>query len=287
MSRELIEKNRSDEEWKEKIELWKRTYMKGASDDEMLLFESVCKRTGLSPELRQIHAIPREDWETKKITYTLQVSIDGYRLMADRTGKYAPGREPTFTYNKEGKLVSATSYVKKMTADGTWHEVAATAFYNEYVQTFKNRKTGEYEPTKFWKNSEHNQLSKCAEALALRKGFPGDLSNIYTFDEMAQAKNYEEEKKPQEIEERTAAKAPSMEEELAAFKDRFKPIENLDHDLTDFLMYITSKSKKFSHQEIVRQALESPEKFAKSYLKWTEEKTEETQHMNLEQATLV
>ena len=78
-----------------------------------------------------------------------------------------------------------------------------------------------------------------------------------------------------------------MEEELAAFKARFQPIENMDYDLTDFLKYIGSKSKKFSMQEVIRQANESPEKFSKSYLKWTEEKTEENQHMNLEQATLV
>lgn len=30
---------------------------------------------------------------------------------------------------EKGKLISSTAYVKKQTADGTWHEVAATAFF--------------------------------------------------------------------------------------------------------------------------------------------------------------
>jgi len=169
------------------VDLIKDMYFKGSSDSEFMMFMHVCKKTGLDPAMRQIFPVKRWDNKLNKETMTIQTGIDGYRLIAERTGRYAPGREPTYQYEGNGKLISATSYVKKQTADGTWHEIAATAFYDEYVQTFLDKKSGVKKPTQFWQNMQHNQLAKCAEALALRKAFPGDLSGIYTKEEMAQA----------------------------------------------------------------------------------------------------
>ena len=196
-------------------DLIKDMYFKGSSDQEFMMFLHVCKKTGLDPAMRQIFPVKRWDNKTGKETMTIQTGIDGYRLIAERTGRYAPGREPTYQYDN-GKLVSATAYVKKQTQDGTWHEIASTAFYDEYVQTFLDKKTGQKKPTQFWQNMQHNQLAKCAEALALRKAFPGDLSGIYTEDEMMQAKvqesDFVQESTPK-IEEKAIEKITSEEAE--------------------------------------------------------------------------
>lgn len=159
-----------------KLALLKSTICKGATDDEFELFLHACQRTGLDPFMKQIYAVKRYD------SMTIQTGIDGYRLIAERTGKYSPGREPTYQYDESGNIISATAYLKKMTADGTWHEIASTAFFKEYCQ-----KTKEGKLNKFWIQFGHVMIAKCAEALALRKAFPGDLSGIYTKEEMQQS----------------------------------------------------------------------------------------------------
>jgi phage recombination protein Bet len=189
-----------------KRDLIKSVFFKGCSNDEVELFLHVCKKTGLDPMMKQIYPVKRWSSAEKKEVMTCQTSIDGFRLIAERTGRYSPGRESTYTYDKDGNLMSATSYVKKMTSDGTWHEVAATAFFDEYAQKNKEGKL-----TQFWERMQHVMLAKCAEALALRKAFPADLSGIYTSDEMGQAHN---EVKAHPVVEQPALITPQQADEI-------------------------------------------------------------------------
>lgn len=151
----------------------KNLLCKGITDDELYIFTEVCKRCKLDPFARQIYAVKRGG------QMTIQTSIDGLRLIAERSKQYMPGPEPTYTYNKNNILLSVTAYVKKLAADGSWHIIAATAFFDEYVQP----------SSPIWKKMPRCMLAKCAESLAIRKGFPADCSGIYTEEEMEQAEN--------------------------------------------------------------------------------------------------
>ena len=108
------------------IETIKKMYCKNCTDDEIKVFIHACNRTGLDPFMRQIYAIKRGS------NLTIQTGIDGFRLIAERTGNYSPGRESTIVYDDKGKILSATAYIKKRTSDQVWHEVAATAYMDEY-----------------------------------------------------------------------------------------------------------------------------------------------------------
>lgn len=225
---------------KDKIELLKRTFCKGATNDELELFIHACNRMNLDPFMRQIHAVKR--WSDGKEVMTIQTGIDGYRLIAERTGKYLPGKECTFAY-KDNKVFSATAFVKKLGSDSQWHEIGHTVYWDEYVG---KKKDGS--PTGMWRDKPHVMLGKCAEAGVLRKAFPAELSGVYTKEEMEQADIDTGEilKKPpvQFVEELISDEEAQELEVLLANEDRqyrdqlmkfYTDSRKLEHPMTNFI----------------------------------------------------
>ena len=159
----------------DEIKLIKQQIAPGTTDSELKLFLYQCKRTGLDPLVRQIYAIRRGD------KMTIQTSIDGFRVIAERSKKYAGQDEPEFAYNPDGSLLSCKVRVYRWRLGQRYQASVGVAFWNEYVQAYNGKPSG------LWAKMPHTMLSKVAEALALRKAFPQDLSGIYTADEMNQA----------------------------------------------------------------------------------------------------
>ncbi len=160
----------------EQINLIKQTVAKGVTDFELKLFLYQAQRTGLDPLSKQIHAIKRHNNKTDKDEMSIQTGIDGYRLIADRTGQYAGSDDPVF--DDEINPQKATVTVWKLVAE-TKCSFSASARWKEY---YPGDKQGF-----MWKTKPCIMLGKCAEALALRKAFPQELSGVYTHEEMAQA----------------------------------------------------------------------------------------------------
>ena len=161
----------------EQVQLIKDTVAKGATDNELKLFLYQANKTGLDPLAKQIYCIRR--WSTSINGYqmTIQTGIDGYRLIADRTGLYAGNDDPVF--DEDGENIKAATVTVYKIVQGLRCPFTATARWSEY---YPGDKQG-----MMWKKMGHVMLGKCAEGLALRKAFPGDLSGIYTDAEMQQA----------------------------------------------------------------------------------------------------
>lgn len=172
---------------REKIELIKQTVAQGATDLELELFFHACKRTGLDPLMKQIYAVKRWDSKEKREKMTFQTGIDGYRLIADRTGRYAGSSDAEYVLGEDGFPDVAKVTVTKLVG-GVPCQFSSSARWAEYVQLSK-----EGHPTSMWKKMPFLMLAKCAEALALRKAFPAELSGVYTHEEMSQA---DEQKSP-------------------------------------------------------------------------------------------
>jgi phage recombination protein Bet len=172
----------------ERLELLTRTIAKGASADELALFAAVCDRTGLDPFARQIYLVPRWDSKLRAEVRQTQVSIDGARLVAQRSGEYA-GQTPVVWCGRDGAwrevwLADEPPAAARVGAyrRGFAEPVYATALWREYCPTDRDGN-----PTVMWRRMPALMLAKCSEALALRKAFPAELSGLYTAEEMAQA----------------------------------------------------------------------------------------------------
>jgi len=187
----------------------------GLSDKDLELLLHISDKTGLDILQKQIYAVPRGN------SSTIQTSIDGFRLIAERTGNYAPGKESVYEYDKDGNLSKATAYIKKRTEDGVWHDVAVTAFMSEYSAT-----------SPFWKKMPHVMLAKCAEAQALRKAFPDTLSGLYAEEEMAQADKPEQVMVSDKEIEELSSLIVETHTDINAFTDHYgiKAIEEMPMD---------------------------------------------------------
>jgi len=164
--------------------------VENATREDLAVFFHQAVRTGLDPFARQIYMIGR--WSKQGTKQTIQTGIDGYRLIARRAADRRNeqfGYEDTLWCGEDGQwrdvwLSKNPPAASKVTVLRGGERFSAVALFSEYAGTTKD---GAY--TQMWATKGVIMIAKCAEALALRKAFPQDLSGIYTAEEMAQADN--------------------------------------------------------------------------------------------------
>lgn len=183
------------------------------NEDEFNQFMHVSASLGLDPLRRQIYAFVFNKDKPDKRRMSIIVGIDGFRAVAKRSGEYRPDdrsarfvTDPDAISNERNPLglVSAEVTVYQF-AQGAWFPVTAIAFWDEFAPLKEggtweeNEKTGRnyfkgngifmLDPAKDnWRKMPRVMLSKCAEAQAIRRAWPEELSAVYADEEIDRAK---------------------------------------------------------------------------------------------------
>tara|TARA_R110000824_G_C15127686_1_gene668686 strand:+ start:356 stop:1270 length:915 start_codon:yes stop_codon:yes gene_type:complete len=156
------------------LELVRSTVAKNATTEQLELYLYDCERQGVHPLDRLLHCTIRGG------KYVPITSIDLMRSRAAETGEYAGQDDAAITWDTSGDAPcpqSATVTVYRI-VQGLRVAFVATARWAEY-------KPDNY--AGLWDKMPTVMLSKCAEALALRKGFPTQLAGLYEQAELDQA----------------------------------------------------------------------------------------------------
>lgn len=186
------------------LDLIRRTVAKDTTADEFDMFVQVCRRVGLDPFRKQIYCLVYNKDNEQRRSVSFITSIDGLRSIASRSGRYRPDQgEPEYTYRDDLKdpatnplgLEKAVVTVWQMDDAGGWHPIKGVAYWDEFAPLQdewegprgQRQKTGRKTLTGKWPQMPRLMLAKCAEAQALRKGWPEDLSGLHAPEEMDQA----------------------------------------------------------------------------------------------------
>lgn len=152
-----------------------------ATPTELELFLTVCQRTRLDPFSKQIYGIKRKVWDKDANQtverLTIQISVDGLRTLAQRSGEYQGQTMPEFCgedgkwrdtwFSKDYPFASRVGVWRK----GFREPLYGVAYWSEYAQVKKDGKL-----TAMWESMPTTMLAKCAESQALRKAFPHETA---------------------------------------------------------------------------------------------------------------
>lgn len=190
------------------LDLIKRTVASDTNAAEFDLFIAVAQRSGLDPFRKQVSALVFNKTKPDKRRMAIVTTIDGLRTIAARSLRYRPDEEePDFT--TDSALTSPTNPLGLERArvrihirddnGGEWRPVTGVAYWDEFApisdewgegEDGRRRPTGKktLDTSGNWGRMPRLMLAKCAEAQALRKAFPEDLSGLYEASEFDQAK---------------------------------------------------------------------------------------------------
>jgi phage recombination protein Bet len=161
----------------------------GARLESVELVLRYCRARGLDPMLKPVHIVPmwvKEAGSNDKGSMR-DVPLPGialYRIQAARSGEYGGKSEPEFgpevTENLGGQEVTFPLWCKVTVRRGNAQFTAKEYWLENYATAGRDTE----KPNAMWLKRRHGQISKVAEAQALRMAFPEMTGSDPTAEEM-------------------------------------------------------------------------------------------------------
>ena len=162
----------------------------GASSASIKMVLGYCKAASLDPMQKPVHIVPMWDSKAGAMRDVIMPGVGLHRTQAARSGECAGVSEPDFgpdtTETLGGQSITFPAWcrvtVKRRLPTGEVVEFTAKEFWKENYAV-KGGKEKSIAPNAMWTKRPYGQISKCAEAQALRKAFP-EVGSQPTADEM-------------------------------------------------------------------------------------------------------
>jgi phage recombination protein Bet len=172
----------------ELIDVLQSSLYPGANTNSIKLVMGYCRAAGLDPMQKPVHIVPMWDKNTQGMRDVIMPGVNLYRTQAMRSGECAGVSEPEFGPDVTAKLAGIdVTYpkwcrvtVKRRLPTGEVSDFTAIEFWLENYATAGKDSNA---PNAMWKKRPYGQISKCAEAQALRKAFP-EIAAQPTAEEM-------------------------------------------------------------------------------------------------------
>lgn len=187
------------------------------------VFSRVCKEKSLSPFSKQIHLTRYNTKDGPK--YTIIVGIDGYRSIASRTGLHAGTDDAKFDLLPDGSFKTAAQLAteRRLPVSATvtaWKVVANQRVSFTHTAVFAEFSTGQQK----WQSMPIQMIAKCAEAFALKKGWPDELSGLHVEEEIGAFEDKQIAATPGRVVEQ-----PLTDKEQDRWQDTVDALTNMDY----------------------------------------------------------
>ena len=183
------------------LALVRRTVARACSDAEFDEFMAVALQCGLDPMRRQIAPLIVNGSDIDRRRMIPWATIDGLRVIAARQGDYRPMESPPLLELDPERIDAARNPLGLVRAEvrawklrhEAWFPVVGEAWWDEFAplrEVFgvddqgKRSPSGKVTLEASWARMGRVMIAKCAEAQALRRGWPDLLSGLYGEEEL-------------------------------------------------------------------------------------------------------